>query len=60
MCTTLTPAIGLFQKKNQTKWGRGFPGVLVLGLKGSEGCTRVTQFCGFSGVKLCFFWNILG
>ena len=23
MCTTLTPAIGLFQKKNQTKWGGG-------------------------------------
>ena len=31
-----------------------FPGVLVLGLKSFEGCTRVIDFCGVSGVKLFF------
>ena len=49
---------GIFRGDQERKNHMEFPGVLVLGLKSSEG--GVTQFCGVSSGEALFFLNFHG
>ena len=70
MYTTLTPVIGLFQKKQGEELRVEFPGLNKnnmefsgvikkekhqMELPGVLVSRGITKFCGVSGVKLCFF-----